>query len=95
VLVHILAVVAGIWHKPNKIPYNERTCQLCNTLEDEFHYLLKCHLYYDLRKLLIYKYYWKHPNMIKFIDSLRSENENTLRNLATKIHRDFEPEFIT
>ena len=59
-------------------------------LEDEFHFILECPLYYDLRQLLIYKYYWKHPNMIKFIDSLKSGNENTLRKLATCIHRGFE-----
>ena len=50
---HRLEVEAGIWHKPNTIPYNERKCQLCNTLEDEFHFLLECPLYYDLRKALI------------------------------------------
>jgi len=44
---HRLAVEAGRWHKPNKIPYNERKCQLCNTLGDEFHFLLECPLYYD------------------------------------------------
>ena len=82
VSAHRLAVEAGRWHQPNKIPYNERKCQLCNTLEDEFHFLLECPLYYDLRKSLIDKYYWKHPNMIKFIDLLKSENENTLRKLA-------------
>jgi len=32
----------------------------------------------------------KHPNMIKFIDLLRSENENTWRKLATYIHKGFE-----
>jgi len=37
-------------------------------LEDEFHFLLECPLYYDLRKLLIDKYYWKHHSMITFID---------------------------
>ena len=80
---HKLEVEAGRCHKPNKLPYNERKCQLCNTLEDEFHFLLECPLNYDLRKSLIDKYYWKHPNMITFIDLLRSENENTLRKLAT------------
>mgnify|MGYP007091316851 CR=1 FL=1 len=39
-------------------------CQLCNTFEDEFHFLLECPLNYDLRPLLIDKYYWKQPNMI-------------------------------
>jgi len=57
-------ILAGRWHKPNKIPYNERKCQLCNTLDDDFKPLLECPLYYDLRKSLIDKYYWKHPNMI-------------------------------
>jgi len=34
VSAHRLAVEAGRLHKPNKIPYNERKCPLCNTLED-------------------------------------------------------------
>ena len=36
VSAHRLAVEAGRWHQPNKIPYNERKCQLCNTLDDDF-----------------------------------------------------------
>ena len=36
------------------------------------------------------KYYWKHPNMLKFIDLLKSENENMLRKLAIYIHKGFE-----
>ena len=28
---HKLEVEAGRCHKPNKLPYNERKCQLCNT----------------------------------------------------------------
>jgi len=34
VSAHRLAVEAGRLHKPNKIPFNERKCPLCNTLED-------------------------------------------------------------
>jgi len=32
----------------------------------------------------------KHPNMVKFIDLLKSENGNTLRKLAIYIHKGFE-----
>mgnify|MGYP000559021530 CR=1 FL=1 len=64
-------------------------CQLCNTFEDEFHVLLEYPLHYDLRKLIIDKYYWKQPNMIKFIDLLRFEHEHTLRKLATYVHTVF------
>ena len=91
--VHRLAVEAGRWHKPNKIPYNERKCQFCNTLEDEFHFLLECPFYRDLRKSVIDTYSWKRPYMmIKFIDLLKPENENTSRKLAIYIyiHKGFE-----
>ena len=58
-----LAVETGIWHKPNKVPYNERKCQLCNTCVPFFTWMSIDH---DLRKSLIDKYYWKHPNMIVY-----------------------------
>ena len=35
---HRLDIETGRWHKPNKIPRNDRKCQLCNSLEDEFHF---------------------------------------------------------
>ena len=52
----------------NQIKYHITKENVNYALEDEFHFLLECPLYYDRRKLLIDKYYWKHPNMIKFID---------------------------
>ena len=39
VSAHRLEIKAGRWHKPNKIPYNERKCKLCKTIEDEMHFL--------------------------------------------------------
>ena len=50
VSAHRLAVEVGRWHKPNKIPYNERKCQLCNTLEDEFHFYLNIRYIMTLEK---------------------------------------------
>jgi len=31
-------------------PFNERNCTLCLELQEEFHFLLDCPLYKDLRK---------------------------------------------
>ena len=46
-----LEVETGRWHKPVAVPFNERTCRTClNCLEDEFHFLLECPLYRELRK---------------------------------------------
>ena len=46
---HRLAIETERWTKPHRTPRFERKCQLCNTLEDEFHFVLECPLYRDLR----------------------------------------------
>ena len=47
-----LEVKIGRWHKP--VPLNERKCRTClNCLEDEFHFLLECPLYNELRKHIL------------------------------------------
>ena len=53
---HRLEVEAGRWHKPNRITVEERKCVNCNSLEDEFHFLLECSLYQDLRQIYIKRY---------------------------------------
>ena len=54
-LTEVLEV--GRWARPNRIPIDERKCITCNKLEDEFHFLLECSLYNDLRNQYIKKYY--------------------------------------
>jgi len=51
VSAHRLEVETRRWHKPLAVPFNERKCRTClNYLEDEFHFLLECPLYHELRK---------------------------------------------
>ena len=40
VSTHNLEIETRRWHKPNKIPRNDRKCKHCNTLEDEFHFII-------------------------------------------------------
>jgi hypothetical protein len=87
---HRLKVETGRWHKPEAIPYNERKCNICLKLEDEFHVLLECPQYNVLRKQLIDKYYWKKTNIPKFIELLTSQNENGIRKLSMFIFKMFE-----
>ena len=58
------------------------------TLEDEYHFVLECTLYGDLRKQYISKYYWNHPGMLKFVQ-LSSENEKIQKNLSWYIFKAF------
>ena len=54
---HQLLVEAG---RHYNISRNERICPLCRKdLEDEYHFVLVCHIYSDLRKRFIKSYYWK------------------------------------
>ena len=85
-----LAIETGRWHKPNKIPRNERKCCVCKTLEDEFHFLLECSIYKNLRQKYINKYFWKYPNILKFTELMVSENEITLQRLAIFVFKAFE-----
>ena len=86
---HRLEVEAGRWAKPNKIPYENRKCKNCDVLEDEFHFVMECSLYGDLRKKYIRRYYWQRPNMLKFIELISTEHCKTLKILSVFIEKGF------
>ena len=86
---HRLSVETGRWHKPISIPQNERKCIFCDTLEDEYHFVLECKLYTALRKQYVSSFYWKRPNMFKFTCLMKSENEKTMKNLGIYVYKAF------
>lgn len=86
---HRLEVESGRWVRPNSIPLNDRKCRFCNVLEDEFHFIIECNMFTELRKRYIPKFYLKRPSMIKFIDLINSTNERCIRKLSTFIFQAF------
>ena len=46
---HLFYIERGRWGK-NKINAIDRKCQLCNTIEDEFHCLVECPRFKEIRK---------------------------------------------
>ena len=48
---HRLEVETGRWARPNAISFEERHCTPCHLLEDEFHFVLECSRYNDLRTI--------------------------------------------
>ena len=83
---HRLQIEAGRWHRPHRIPVNERKCLDCNNVEDEFHFILECVKYTEIRNKYIKKYFWRRPNIPKFIELMTSTNATTIRNLAYYIY---------
>ena len=60
---HNRFIETGRWHRPHCIPREDRKCTTCNTLEDEYHFVIERSVLTDLRKQYISKYYWINPSM--------------------------------
>ena len=87
---HRLKVETGRWQKPTAIPFNERKCTLCLKLEDEFHFLLECPLFKDLRKKYVKKYYCKNTNMLTIIELITSKNETVIKSYQCLLNKSFD-----
>ena len=88
----VIEVEAGRWKnkkKTNRVPLSDRKCSSCQTLEDEYHFILECKIYIDLRRRLIPKYFWIRPNMHKFIELMNCTNRGCIRKLGTYIYQAF------
>ena len=77
-----------------QIPYENRTCPLCNQNEigDEFHYILKCPVFQIQRQRYLENHYLIDPDREKLSELFQSEDFDILRrlaNLITEINRIF------
>ena len=75
---HRLEVETGRWARPNAIPFEERLFKVCNKLKDEYHFVLECPIYLNLRKLYVNPYYFNRPNMYKMVELfITTSNQRT------------------
>ena len=85
---HRLCIETGRWARP-VVPRNERKCNVCNKLSDEYHFLLECVKFNENRKKFIKQYYWRNPSMLKCINLVTTKNSKELRNLAKYVYQCF------
>ena len=71
-----------------KIDRKNRICTLCNCndIEDEFHFILKCPFYSELRAQYIKPYYYKRPCVFKLVKLLSVNNISELCNLGKYLY---------
>lgn len=69
----------------------QRLCTLCNlrVVEDEYHFLLCCGAYKDLRELYLPNKYYVYPSVHKFIILLATQNDVLIRTVASYLHYAF------
>ena len=74
---HIFLVEKAKWRKV-KIPYGQRTCTLCSSgdIEDEYHIVLICENFRDVRLKYIKPYYHNRPSMFKFVELMNTTNKS-------------------
>ena len=65
----------------------DRPCHNCNLgeIEDEYHFILQCPLYTNLRHQYLKSYYYRRPSAHKHVQLLCTENTKELCNLAKYI----------
>ena len=86
---HSLTVESGRWNRP-VTPASERYCPFCpNIIEDEFHFILQCSIYHNLRMQLIPKYYIRNASMAKLIQLFTSKNKQYVKRLGKFIYKAF------
>ena len=71
------------------MPINERKCNFCNVLEDEFHFILECLVYREYKTQYIPSCYWKRTNMIKLKGLMESQSTVLLQKLSMYAHKSF------
>ena len=73
-----------------RIARENRKCIICNSndIEDEFHFVLICPVFNDIRRIYMKRYYTKNPSMFKFLQLLNSGGKQ-LNNLALYVTKAF------
>ena len=56
---------------------------------DEYHFVLECTLYAEIRKVYISKYFWNRPNMYKFIELLCTDSKKMIKKLSMYTEKAF------
>ena len=85
---NLLGVETGRWARPI-IPYEQRLCENCQKLDDEYHFLLKCTKLSELRKKCIQRYFYLRTSMFKFVQLLNSNDTKTIRMLGRYVYQAF------
>ena len=84
---HSLCIETG---RSMNIVRNERFCKYClsnnsRLVEDEYHFLIECPLYRDLREKFLPKYYWKRPSVYKVVELVSNERRKCIIKLGSFI----------
>ena len=88
---HTLAIETGRYANA-RIEPNLRFCNLCknpNDIEDEYHFVIVCPIYNEIRKKYISNYYTRNPSVFKFINLMQEKRPCIIKKLSKFIFEAF------
>ena len=83
---HYFMIERGRWKKLELI---DRQCIFCNEIEDEYHIVMCCKRYNNLRKKYLPKTLIDKPSMFKFVNFFNSKDTKSWKNLGLFIFNVF------
>ena len=83
---HSLNVERGRW---KKIEYADRKCNVCEDIDDEYHFVVCCPRFHNLRIKYLPKSLYINPSMYKFTQYLNSQDLNKIKRLGIFLHLAF------
>lgn len=85
---HKLSVERGRYRN---IPRHQRLCDLCelDKVGDEYHFMLECTKFSDLRRMYIPRTFWIRPNMLKFIKLIGGQHRSLRRKVGRFVFESF------
>ena len=84
---HNLRVETGRYAR-NRLERNERKCLICansNDIEDEYHFIILCNVYNDLRVKYQSSYLYTNPSVHKFVNFFNTCNKNNILRMSKYI----------
>ena len=87
---HQLRIKTGR-HSHNRVARAKRICSLSNKsdIENEYHFVLVCHIYSNLRQKYIRPYYYNRPSVYKFIFLMQTKQQGVLQKLGKYVYESF------
>ena len=58
-------------------------------IEDEYHFVIVCPLYENLRKMYLKPYYYRRPNVFKFTELMKSDKQSIVKNISKFVYYAF------
>ena len=93
---HVFNIERGRWVRP-KIDAFDRKCDVCNTIEDEYHCLIECPRFVEVRKKCLPLNLRNNPSMfefVKFIGCLDEDLFNKVGLLCYKVMKDYKKHYL-